>query len=217
MHQTDTKKRIIIAEELLKNVAHCLQAYQRLHGPIIWYGILPLLWSFICSDNGWFHTEQSILQIVLINFITFWGSRHVKLIFYHPVSVKELFFLFFLSWWMFNIWVFESAFQTAGLFAGLYIPATKIKYSSFNCVIIILVLLLSCGFRIVYVPIFSSQKSMKIIKQCNRCGIVLGADLFLLTRFGLVVCVRVYVRMWHINGPINDHITTTSLFVLVLW
>lgn len=56
-------------------------------------------------------------------------------------------------------------------------------------VIIILVLLLSCGFRIVYVPIFSSQKSMKIIEQCNRCGIVLGADLFLLTRFGLVVCV----------------------------
>lgn len=58
---------------------------------------------------------------------------------------------------------------------------------------------------------------MKIIEQCNRCGIVLGVDLFLLTRFGLVVCVRVYVRMWHINGPINDHITTTSLFVLVLW
>lgn len=157
------------------------------------------------------HWTESILQIVLINFITFWGSRHVKLIFYHPVSVKELFFL---SWWMFNIWGFESAFQTAGLFAGLYIPATKIKYSSFNCVIIILVLLLSCGFRIVYVPIFSSQ-SMKIIEQCNCCGIVLGVDLFLLTRFGLVV--RVYVRMWHINGPINDHITTTSLFVLVLW
>lgn len=133
------------------------------------------------------------------------------------VRKRVVFFLFFLSWWMFNIWVFESAFQTTGLFAGLYIPATKIKYSSFNCVIIILVLLLSCGFRIVYVPIFSSQKSMKIIEQCNRCGIVLGADLFLLTRFGLVVCVRVYVRMWHINGPINDHITTTSLFVLVLW